>query len=338
MRLHDDQIAMRAQRGFAPQDPALNNALKALQRPRTWATLRALATDWVTIGIAAGGSLWLFREHGLSTSTILAYGLALIVIGSRQKGLENITHEGAHFSLSSNPKINDWIVRWLSGIWIAPGYNVKSQRKSHVANHHGHFGNPQLDVEFYGYMDLGLGTLPSPSRAQSLRILFMALLRKTWWRLNSDFGSFWGIRGVAAVGASAVLWYFGLLLPVLMYWFVPLFVVYLPMRFLAEASEHVGLGFSTEFGTTRNKLGWFQEYIMHPHGDGYHIVHHLYPRIPHQNLARAHRLLMTDSVYARANHCNGLLLAWKGPTTLGQMTTSGRPAVADLHARVPLPG
>jgi fatty acid desaturase len=93
------------------------------------------------------------------------------------------------------------------------------------------------------------------------------------------------------------------------------------MRFLAEVSEHMGLEWTTEFGTTRNKLGWVQDHIMHPHGDGYHLVHHLYPQIPHHNLPKAHQLLMQDPVYReKGNHCTNLFFSFhESRTTLGDL-------------------
>jgi hypothetical protein len=98
------------------------------------------------------------------------------------------------------------------------------------------------------------------------------------------------------------------------------------MRFFAEVSEHMALGGESEFSGTRNKLGWIQERFIHPHGDGYHLVHHLYTRIPHYNLARAHRLLMNDPVYRQGNHCHGLLVApTGGRTTLADLLINGRP-------------
>jgi fatty acid desaturase len=131
-----------------------------------------------------------------------------------------------------------------------------------------------------------------------------------------------------AAAAIAALALTGGWLPLLLYWLVPYFCVYMPMRFLAEVSEHMALGQGSEFETTRNKLGWFQRYVMHPHGDGFHVTHHLYPRIPHQNLARAHRLLMNDPVYREfGNHCSGLFPWSRERTTLGDLLISGRPGL-----------
>lgn len=41
------------------------------------------------------------------------------------------------------------------------------------------------------------------------------------------------------------------------------------------------------------------------HHDNYHLVHHLFPAIPHYNLKKAHIILMNDKKYREAHHCTG---------------------------------
>ena len=307
--------------------PISAESIRSLQSLSTWATARALALDWVTIAAAAFVSYKAFSSHGVQAWTIAVYVLSIILIGSRQKGLENLTHEGMHYHLSPSRSVNDWIGKWLCGMWIAPGFKPSAQRISHLGDHHGHFAEPRRDSEFFAYENLGLGNLPLHSAYRSLKTLLVAFLRKTWWRLHGDYVS--NPRRLLVIGAAAaVLWMLGVVHIVVLYWVIPYVLVYLPLRYMAEVSEHMGLGFSTEFATTRNKLGWFQERVMHPHGDGYHLVHHLYPGIPHNNLRRAHALLMEDDVYRTAGqHTYAFLFSLTGrPTTVGELLLHGTPS------------
>ena len=318
--------AERARRGFAPHDPEIDAAVRALQQPSTSTSLRVLAGDWALILIAAVASWHTFTAGGLTMWSVAVYLLAVFVIGSRQKGLENLMHEGTHLNLSASPAWNDWIALWLVGRWMTPGWTPALERPGHIGSHHENFGVPGRDFEFFDYQALGLGSLPTESLIAGAWLLAYTFLRTTWWRIHGVVHSFdrrgWLLLSVAGI----VLGLTGLLLPLLLYWFVPYLLVYMPMRFLSEVSEHMALGHGSEFKTTRNKLGWFQEYVMHPHGDGYHLVHHLYTRIPHHNLARAHRLLLADPVYRlEGSHCPGLFASRRLRTTLHDLLVAGRP-------------
>jgi fatty acid desaturase len=321
--------AERARRGFAPEDPEIDREVRELQRPSTRTSLAVLGCDWGLILIAAAISWRAFAAGGLTVWSLAVYVLAALVIGSRQKGLENLMHEGTHLNLSPSPAWNDRIAYWAIGMWMTPGWTPALERPGHIGAHHENFGVRDHDFEFFDYQRLGLGRLPSESLIGGARLLVHTFLRTTWWRIHGVIHSF-GRRGWLLLIVSAIgLGLTGLLAPLLLYWFVPYLFVYMPMRFLSEVSEHMALGHGSEFQTTPNKLGWFQKYVMQPHGDGYHLVHHLYPRIPHHNLARAHRILLADPVYrSQGNHCQGLLASLRLRTTLGDLLVSGRPSTS----------
>src|SRR5205823_10321742 len=86
--------AERTHRGFAPRDPQLDRKVRDLQAPRVWASAQAFALDWLVIVIAASSSWGLFVAIGITPVSVVAYLIACLVIGSRQKGLENLMHEG----------------------------------------------------------------------------------------------------------------------------------------------------------------------------------------------------------------------------------------------------
>jgi hypothetical protein len=79
----------------------------------------------------------------------------------------------------------------------------------------------------------------------------------------------------------------GLLPELLLYWFLPLFAVFAPLLHWSEVADHYRTRTGTRSRTSRiHNLLW--------HNNGYHAIHHRFPRIPCHNLARAHQALGGD--------------------------------------------
>ncbi|MBJ6365082.1 fatty acid desaturase family protein [Staphylococcus hominis] len=92
----------------------------------------------------------------------------------------------------------------------------------------------------------------------------------------------------------------------IIFWFVPLLTTFQIIRYWAEMAEHSGLNNDTELTASRNTFGMpWTIFLFHPHHDNYHLVHHLFPAIPHYNLKKAHSILMQDKKYREAHHCTG---------------------------------
>jgi fatty acid desaturase len=309
-------------RGFVLHDPALEKQLRALTRPRTGMSILAHLQDWVLIVGAAVCSWYAFATAGLTLLTGTFYVSMALLIASRQRGLENLIHEASHRNLSQNRRLNDALCLCLAGLYLHPGLDLKTQWQSHVVGHHGYFWDPVRDPDFAGYHTHDLDRFPLTSLLRSLEIITRGVLRSIIWQLHSlatlkflpnlMHDRRFAFRVVMLTVGITVCSIWGLAIPLLLYWFVPYLFLLPVIRFVGHMSEHAGLGCETEFAATRNHLGLWQRYFIHPHGDCYHIVHHLYPRIPHHSLGVAHRLLMQDPAYARGNHCYGLIAAWRG--------------------------
>jgi len=93
----------------------------------------------------------------------------------------------------------------------------------------------------------------------------------------------------------------------LAYFWVP-FVLYLPvLRFLAEAEEHQYKEAESEFSSTFSNLSGLQRWFLHPHGDAYHLLHHMLPQVPHWKMAWAHWLLATlDTTFQSGRFRNSI--------------------------------
>jgi fatty acid desaturase len=312
-------------KGFVLHDPELERRIKALMRPHTGASLLAFGADWSSILLASIASAAAFAWWGVSPQSVMLYVLAVSIIGARMRGLENLIHDGLHRNLSPHQRMNDLLAWAFAAIPLL--HHVGMERLAHF-RHHGYFWKEGKDPDLARYLAMGVDRLPAASRLAAARILlagfgpYVVDALPAFFIPRGESGRLRAVRLSVWIGALAVAALGGWLPGLLLYWFVPFTTSLMVIRYFGEVSEHVALGCSTEFATTRNNLSWWDQHVLHPHGDGYHLVHHLFPKVPHHNLARAHSLLMGDPTYARAgNHCHGVFVAARGGrSTLGDFS------------------
>lgn len=106
-------------------------------RPRldaAWVT--STLANWVVIAAAIVYSCYLANWMG--------YLLAAFVIGTRQHALAVLGHHAAHFHVSRNKRLNDW----LANLFVAwpIGYSLSGYRRSHFEHHRtvGSAADPEL--------------------------------------------------------------------------------------------------------------------------------------------------------------------------------------------------
>ena len=94
----------------------------------------------------------------------------------------------------------------------------------------------------------------------------------------------------------------------LAFWVLPSVTVVPFLRRIGELEEHSydrapeasTPGTPTEFSTTFLNVGLLHRWFIHPAGDAWHEVHHLFPAIPMRNQRAAHRLLLRVPEYHHA--------------------------------------
>ena len=96
-----------------------------------------------------------------------------------------------------------------------------------------------------------------------------------------------------------------------LFWFLPMVFVLPFIRFIGEISEHAypppdRSKDATLFNTTITNHGFLNKLLIHPTGDGYHLVHHLFPSIPgwrlrtmHNHMIELEPALMTQIIERR---------------------------------------
>lgn len=241
------------------------------------------------IATAAGTNLFGFAV------TFLAFSVAVAIVARQLRGLENLVHEASHYNWSrKRRRLNDFLGCALAAIPV--GAKLSDYRESHL-RHHGRFGTA-YDPDRIRYIELDIEDI---GRSSLLQFSMGTLRRFHTYQL----GWLRSVHGSSAASLAPVAWFMVCVFIPSWWWFGPgagvvataewlvALLVALPLlRFVAEGSEHVYTGTDTVFDATVTNLGLLQRLVFHPHNDGYHTVHHLWPGIPHHRLRRVHRHLL----------------------------------------------
>lgn len=305
-----------AKAGYQIPSPQLKKELKMLEKSSISATVGTLFTTWLTIISFSVLSHLIFVINGFCLLSMVTYLISFFVISTRQRLLENIIHEATHFNLCKSFRLND-IMAW-SFAALPLFHNLESERELHIKGHHVNFWNEKLDPDFIRYKNMGLDKLPAASYGELAKVLINAfpsylldLIPTFFLQKNQKIKYkiltlvYWSI----VLNVFYNLNYFNI---IFYYWLTPFVFGLTAIRFFAELSEHASLGCKNAFFSTRNNIGWFNENFIHPCGDGFHIIHHLFPKIPFYNVKKAHELLMNDDVYSKeATHCYSFIFSGK---------------------------
>lgn len=272
-------------------------------------SLLTLAGDHLAMVVIAVLGCWIWMTlPSYASMPLIAIGMILVT--RFQRGLECMVHEGSHYNFvrgkgKPGKVLNDAITNLLSAF---PTFvTVGSFRASHWL-HHEHFGDED-DPDLIRYNRLRIECMDRANRGDFIAGMIARLLPYVagWWMalgfspLTIAAGLAWhglvwilplGI--IFGVGAALAIWS--------VFWFIP-FVFVLPWtRFLAESGKHQYLKNGTVFTATVSNIGPIHTWFLHPHGDGFHLLHHLFPCIPHHQMANAHTLLVAYDDDYRARH------------------------------------
>lgn len=275
-------------------------------RARTLRSLSDIVTDWaiicLTVCIAYRIGIW-------------ASIAAIFVIGNRQRALGNLLHEAGHQNLSDSRDVNDRIACVLLA---PPLFNELTLYRLQHAWHHGSLGDPVHDPDY----------LPSVTRAGDhwLRVYLRVLTKPSIWA-GSIFGHFISKRIGLREKLVFVLWWvacetlfdiaagthFALLFFVL--WIAARATVFHVITTFREMTDHYGLEPNGIFSYTQDIPDHgLSSVFLHPHHNGYHLTHHLFPHVPYLNLPEFHdhlkqvsafnrRAIICDS-YLKGNHAS----------------------------------
>ena len=262
-----------------------------------------LAVLGVHLGVALGAALVCQAAIAASRLGWLLLVPTGVLIGSRMRALGNIVHECTHNSFVRSSRWNRVLGELLCVLDFG---SFTAYRRIHLS-HHRYLGDTVRDLDLAErrelHLERPLGRLVTDCLVlamspRSYRAVFNPTLftREDHWFLNAARVAW---LGVVAFAVQAVGW------PVVLYAVLPYLTSYQVLKGWSDAIDHGGLvGARDGFERSRNHilpvgaLNW----LFLPRNDAYHLVHHLFPRLPTRYYSRVHAAMLGNRVYASRDH------------------------------------
>lgn len=254
----------------------------------------------------------------IMTAAIFGYVLTIVAIARQQRAMENMVHDGSHGNwYRASKKINDQLVDALVAVPVLS--SVATYWPFH-RDHHGAYGGhddpcrrrfdamgiynidlstpwkitvavlrwlPEYNAEYYREIGSLAGSLIGKFAVWHLVVIILPVTVMAYMTLD--------VSAITALALGVVAW--------VAFWMIP-FTLPLPViRSIAEAEEHDYDHADTEFDTTYTNSGFWHRVLLHPAGDAYHLIHHMYPKIPGRIHGDVHKYLMAnDPKYRHSLH------------------------------------
>jgi fatty acid desaturase len=240
----------------------------------------------------------------------LLYLVTVAFIGARQHALLILMHDGTHYRLFRNRRINDWVTELLLA-WPHL-VTMRSYRENHLAHHN--FVNTEKDPDWFRKKDNAEWYFPQ-SAASLLNILLRDLIGIggiNLIRLASSLSSaarrpskaFIRMRLAFYVSVIGGLIIAGCGKALVLYWVVPFFSWLILIMRIRSIAEHFAInGRLGVYGQTRTThAGFLARIFVAPKNVNYHIEHHFFPSVPFHRLPELHLLLLSNEQFAAAAH------------------------------------
>ncbi|APJ04253.1 fatty acid desaturase family protein [Silvanigrella aquatica] len=226
--------------------------------------------------------------------------------GTRMRALGNIIHECCHYTFVPGKKLNTFLGKTLCTLELNCFHTYQKEHFSH----HRYLGNILYDEDFKIRHKLGICDKNPFKISRFLKIIFSP---KNWYFLfiSSIKLKIKSLKSLIfyTIYLSAFIclcYLFGFQL-IFLFIIIPFLTTYQMMKLMSDFLDHGGLYFrkDDEFKTRNHYfsiplLNW----IFFPRSDCFHLVHHLYPRLPSNFLYKKHEhLLEENDNYKKRRHC-----------------------------------
>lgn len=210
------------------------------------------------------------------------------------RGFDNLTHEGSHNNIFTSVKLN----QYLQCLYAYPVCKtVQDYKPGHWKHHRNYRNNKSDDPDTQQNIRWGVEFLPAKiTLRQILRFYVIRFFTLYYVRDNFRYNFIAHIQSKNSVAGRLIFWsviisgvaithtWFLFLLGYL----IPYFI-WLPfIRFVTESSKHINVDLQDDFANSRNNIGLIHQFILHPHNDGFHQMHHYMASIPFYNLKKAY--------------------------------------------------
>lgn len=245
-----------------------------------------------------------------------SYVFVAFLIAARQHALAVLVHDGAHYRIAKNKKLNDWVSNIFGSFGCIMG--THAYRLHHLKHHQ--YLNTAKDPDWARKSHLNEWQFPM-TKMKLAKILLKQLWSGGYEWLTLTSRMF--IQGMkldsvdkrkSESQALAFFWlgifisslYFHFGRELALYWFVPLFTIFPLIQRFRSISDHFAVTRDQILGLTRNvRSSGLERFLLSPHSVNWHLVHHLYPSISHYNLKRAHQVLSKgEASYLESQHLN----------------------------------
>jgi len=276
--------------------------LISLSQVKPWKAIFHIAMEWIAIIVMIAISIFVHNPF--------FYILAVAFIGARQHALLILMHDGTHYRLFNNRKLNDWVAE-LFLAW--PCFtSAQFYRQNHFPHHK--YLNTADDPDMKRRMGDPAWVFPMTRTKLTKLLTFdfvgintMALV-KLIFKLSSNADKpplgFTLIRYSFYSILFCMLYSLGLLEVFLLYWIVPLFTWLVMIMRIRSIAEHFSIPEKNSwiYAQTRTTFaGIISKIFLAPKNVNYHLEHHLYPSVPFYRLPELHKILMTKPEFADAH-------------------------------------
>ena len=227
----------------------------------------------------------------------LILGLCFVLVGTMQYHLNILGHDGLHYALYHNRKVNDFVCRWfLHGPHFAP---LGLMRKNHLL-HHSKLGQfDDFDAQYYDIQRFNsrfsfttwlVGSLFGGMNLAIVQKIFRSFSSKSNKNSSSTF-NFLDTFSVIATQFTVFIYTYLLtdsIFLFLFFWVAPAFTIMMGFNTIRSCLEHALPQSSTEVDTrlfTFNSYA-LERFFISPFNMNFHAEHHAFPAVPYYNLPK----------------------------------------------------
>ena len=225
---------------------------------------------------------------------------SIVIMGFKQRLLNNIIHSASHHHNFNNRFYNDWHAQIFAALPLFD--SIQAYRIQHLTHHAflGEIRDPDLiDCEVGGF------------KTNFMTALWTIIFNRVRWKAN-----FIGrvIGPSTQIKFSILTWWllFALLLWVsvgsgfltsfILLWFISKATIYHTINSFTELSDHGGLEPESTYSFSRTMPNNVLSRFTHPYGDTYHLAHHLFPDVNVNSLKFLHQKLLYFPKYEQSHH------------------------------------